>query len=521
EWRAVKSVDDVLAQINGILEKTKPEPGRWLYLENQVTFTNDPGSPLNSASILLDALDQWKLDKVAPANPILMTIGITDFNGCLLNRKAMDWLMANHGEFVKKNGRYWVNAAGQPDGHLEPPASRLALPFVYDRDPAVLASLYLREMEETAAMGLTAVSTRMPQDSLAAFRLLEAREQLRFRIGYGPMEPFGTFDVAKAGLKQFRKQIGSGSEKIWLTGVGPSAVDGGRSRQCTDQKRVGTYTPIDGWFPFGQCHTDAEYKGAVNRAGPIQENYFQDWIMASGRDGVRLANTHVAGDRATAQMLSLVEELQRRYGKEATKNWAFDHCGMVNPRDIPKLAKLKITMSCYVRISVNDAAALARAYGEQVANTFPSPLGSMLKAGVKVVLESNSDSYLWEDLQAAVTRRDRQGRVWGEQDRVDRPTALRMLTSWAADYLLRGDQFGSIEAGKLADLVVLDSDYLTIPEDKIGKIQPQLTLFDGRIVFLHPQFAAEYGLKPEGAVISTYRDLVKNRVRRISMDLGG
>jgi predicted amidohydrolase YtcJ len=178
-------------------------------------------------------------------------------------------------------------------------------------------------------------------------------------------------------------------------------------------------------------------------------------------------------------------------------------------------------MSCYVLRSVNSSAVIARAYGDQVANTFPSPLNSMVKAGVRVVLESDSDSYLWTDLQAAVTRKDAKGKVWGPQDRVDRPTALRMFTSWAGDYLLRGDQIGSLEKGKLADIIVLDKDYMTVPEDEIATIQPQLTIFDGKIAFVHPNFSNEYNLKPAGAVIATYQDLIKARAQRRTQGMGG
>jgi predicted amidohydrolase YtcJ len=220
-------------------------------------------------------------------------------------------------------------------------------------------------------------------------------------------------------------------------------------------------------------------------------------------------------------MLNLIEQLQEQYGPESTKDWAFDHCGMIHPRDIQRLARLNVAVSCYAMVSIDDASSMARAYGEEVAHTFPSPLGSLLKAGVKVVLESDSDSYIWEDLRTAITRKDHRGRVWGEKDRVDRPTALRMITRWAADYLLRGDQFGSIESGKFADLLVLDRDYLTIPENEIADIQPQLTIFDGRFVFVHSDFSKEYELQPAGAVISTYEDLIKGRVGEAGFSSGG
>ena len=146
----------------------------------------------------------------------------------------------------------------------------------------------------------------------------------------------------------------------------------------------------------------------------------------------------------------------------------------------------------------------------------------MVKAGARVVLESDSNSYLWDDIRAAVTRKDAKGKVWAPQEKVDRPTALRMVTSWAADYVLKGDKIGSIEKGKYADLVVLDKDYMTIPEDDIVKIAPQLTVFDGKMVYLHKDFAAEYNLKPDGAVISSYDDMVKSRQPRANVGgMGG
>jgi predicted amidohydrolase YtcJ len=145
----------------------------------------------------------------------------------------------------------------------------------------------------------------------------------------------------------------------------------------------------------------------------------------------------------------------------------------------------------------------------------------MLKAGVKVTLESDSNSYLWDDLRIAINRKDRAGRVWGPQDRVDRPTSLRMLTRWAADYFLKGDQIGSIEKGKSADLVVLDKDYMTIPEDDISTIKVMMTVFDGKPIYLNPGFSTEYNLKPATALVTTYEDLVKTRKPRSGASTGG
>jgi predicted amidohydrolase YtcJ len=114
-------------------------------------------------------------------------------------------------------------------------------------------------------------------------------------------------------------------------------------------------------------------------------------------------------------------------------------------------------------------------------------------------------------LELLQTRKDKNGKVWGPQERVDRTTVLKMATRWAADYVLKGDKLGSIEPGKWADLVVLDQDYMTIPVEQFHAVQPQLTVFDGKIVFAHPQFAQENNLSPKGAVVATYKDLAARR----------
>ena len=520
DWRGVRSKDDVLNQIQELMAKYKPKPGQWMYFVNQLQFFTRDGGTEAQAKILYDDLNQFELDKVTPNNPVLLSLGIPDFNGFLLNKKAMDYVWGKYQNFVKRNGRFWIDASGRPDGHLEPPASRLVIGFTYDRSPEVLSTLYKKQMEEESAMGLTQVTSRLPKDAIAAYQLLESRGELTQREGYGAIEPFGNVTDLSSGLKPYASQIGAGTDKIWMTGAGPTAVDGMTSRACTNQKRTGTYSAIDSYFPSGQCHMDIEYRGAVKKSAAIQANYFRDWVLAEGRDGVRFANVHVAGDRAVGLLAGVVDQIQKQYGRQATRTWAFDHCDMVDPADFRRLAQLGVTMSCFVRLSVNGSANIADAYGDKVANTFPSPLKSMMNAGVKVVLESDNNSFVWDDIRAAVNRKDRNGKVWASQERIDHPTALRMYTRWAADYVLRGDQLGSIEPGKLADLVVLDRDYLTIPDDEISKIEPQVTIFDGKIIFVHSQFAQEYNLHPQGAIVSTYKELVTRRKPPVGQSFG-
>ena len=73
-----------------------------------------------------------------------------------------------------------------------------------------------------------------------------------------------------------------------------------------------------------------------------------------------------------------------------------------------------------------------------------------------------------------------------------------MWTRWAGEYVLREIDLGSLETGKLADFVILDRDYFTIPIDDFPAIVPLMTVVGGKTGFLHRNFAQELRLQPVG-----------------------
>jgi predicted amidohydrolase YtcJ len=81
-----------------------------------------------------------------------------------------------------------------------------------------------------------------------------------------------------------------------------------------------------------------------------------------------------------------------------------------------------------------------------------------------------------------VTRSTKGGKVTHPEQRISRAEALKTHTIWAAWMQFAEKERGSVEPAKLADLVVIDRDYLTCPEAQIKDIQPIMTIVDGRIV---------------------------------------
>ena len=88
------------------------------------------------------------------------------------------------------------------------------------------------------------------------------------------------------------------------------------------------------------------------------------------------------------------------------------------------------------------------------------------------------------------------------QQAVSREVMLKSATLNGAYYMLREEKLGSLEPGKLADLAVLDRDYLTIPVDDIPNIRVLMTMLGGKVVHLVPSLARETGMQPAGSQVT-------------------
>jgi predicted amidohydrolase YtcJ len=114
------------------------------------------------------------------------------------------------------------------------------------------------------------------------------------------------------------------------------------------------------------------------------------------------------------------------------------------------------------------------------------PARSYLDAGVPLAGSSDStvsDYNPFVGIATMIARRTISGHVLDQAERLTRPEAIRLYTTGAAYALRREREWGSLEAGKWADLVVLDRDILTCPQDEIAAIKPLRTVLAGETVY--------------------------------------
>src|SRR3954451_25475207 len=136
----------------------------------------------------------------------------------------------------------------------------------------------------------------------------------------------------------------------------------------------------------------------------------------------------------------------------------------------------------------HEGSALGKGFGAAGLLYF-FPLRSYLDAGI--VVAAGSDHMIGHDKNRAVNpynpflsmwimvapKTDR-GQVLYPEERITRAEALKTHTIWSAYMQFAEKQQGSLEVGKLADLVVIDRDYLTCPEDQMKDIQPVMTVLN-------------------------------------------
>ncbi len=208
------------------------------------------------------------------------------------------------------------------------------------------------------------------------------------------------------------------------------------------------------------------------------------------RYGWDVSFDHTIGDRAVAEVLKAIEEgLKNPVVKRPNQIITINHTPDARPEQIQKMMELGIRPSVgpwHVFMDYMLDAGLYQ-YGIERVGRF-LPFKTFIRAGVKVALEGDTfyTPPFWR-MEKAITRKDdKYQRVYNPSEKVTREEALRMSTLWAAYNLNEDKKLGSIETGKLADLIVIDKDYLTIPEDDISEIKVLLTIVDGKVVYEVP-----------------------------------
>jgi predicted amidohydrolase YtcJ len=163
--------------------------------------------------------------------------------------------------------------------------------------------------------------------------------------------------------------------------------------------------------------------------------------------------------------------------------WALAHVNQINPSQLERMKRLGMYAAVHPWAVINGAI-MRQGFGDG-AYDMP-PLAAIQDSGIAWGLGSDgsaANQYLpFTTLSFAVTGR-MAGGARAIRQTIRREDALIAHTRKNAYFVFQESNLGSLQPGKLADLVVLDRDYLTVPADQIDDIRPVMTIVGGRIVY--------------------------------------
>ena len=446
------------------------EPGEWVILRSERTT----GQPWAESSF---SMTRHELDPISPNNPVFVWTSPPG-NDAIINSYALD--MAKMPEDISGLVR---DEQGEPTGFIDQAAyGRVFYEMLPWPDIEELVPRYKAAQKKFNSQGKTTVGARYPPHAITVLKTIwergEATLRMRVfhefaRVAYRP----------EAIIKRVGNLSGLGDDwfKIAAANIGNPDGAAGRGRGWTRKPKL----PAMG---HAKNPNEPDY-GFVPYYGDRQAS---DWstIPILSRYGWRILGVHTAGDKSVDELIAAYEEANREKSIVHLRH-GIDHSLMIRPEHIEAAKRLGLVMGAEEN-TAEGTENLAKIYGADEVYKI-SPIRTMIDAGLIVGMEGLGNTRLDAEgaektplwfIETFVTRADVEtGKVWNESERITREQGLKMSTIWAAYYLGDEDTLGSIEPGKLADFVVLNGDYMAVPDDEISDLKAILTVIDGKVVY--------------------------------------
>jgi predicted amidohydrolase YtcJ len=201
-------------------------------------------------------------------------------------------------------------------------------------------------------------------------------------------------------------------------------------------------------------------------------------------------NIHAIGDRGNREVLDIYERTFAANPDKRDLRWRIEHAQHLNPSDIGRFAELGVIASMQGIHATSDAPWIPPRLGEERARSGAYVWRSLMDAGA--VIANGTDAPV-EDLDpiasfhASVSRRTASGDVFYGEQRMTREEALRSYTLNNAFAAFEEDVKGSITPGKLADIVILSRNIMTVPEEEIPSARVDYTIVGGQLKYQREQ----------------------------------
>jgi len=405
---------------------------------------------------------EW-IDPVTPHNPVC--VNRHDGHMVLVNSLALKLAGITKNTPTPAGGEILKDPeTGEPTGILKDAAMNLVMRHI--PEPSFKEKLKAAEvaLKHAAELGVTSAHDMAYAENFEVYQELLKQNKLTARLYvYIPVTeveiyarlklktPFGNNLLKIGGLKGF--------------------VDGS----------LGSSTAL-----FFDPYTDNPRKKGLLHSQMFPEGIMEKRIIQADKAGLQVA-VHAIGDKANNILLDIFERIITQNG-ERDRRWRIEHAQHLLPQDIERIANLGIIASVQPYHAIDDGRWAERKIGRKRCQ-YTYAFKSLVEKGA--VLACGSD---WTvapldpigGIYAAVTRQTLDGKHpegWFPEQKISLEEAIRGYTLNGAYAEFSENLKGSVEKGKLADLVVLSRNIFKIQPDEIQKTEVKMTVFNGKVIY--------------------------------------
>jgi hypothetical protein len=450
DLRDAKSSEEFARRI-GDFAKTLPK-GRWI-LEGSWDHENWPGAPLPTRQMI---------DALTPQNPVF--VNRLDGHMALANSLALKLAGVTKDTKDVPGGLIVRDANGEPTGVLKDAAMSLVEKVVPPPSWEEKLGAARAATEHAASLGVTSVQDMSTSDDIGLYQYLLERGELKTRI-YGMRSIVSWETLARTGVR-----AAFGSDWLRIGGLKGFA---------------------DGSLGSSTAFFFEPYNDTPNTRGLLFDQMLPEGTMLKRVEGADKAGLqvmiHAIGDEANKTILDLFQQVAEKNGPRE-RRFRIEHAQHIRASEIPRFGKQKVIASMQPYHCADDGRWCEKRIGpERSKGTYA--FRTLLDTGA--VLAFGSDWTVaplnpMEGLKAAVTRQTLDGKNpngWVPEQKISLEEAVRAYTVGSAYAEFQEKVNGSLTAGKLADLVVLDRDIFKIAPVELDKVKAVMTIVDGRVVY--------------------------------------
>lgn len=396
------------------------------------------------------------LDRLFPNVPVLITR--VDGHAALVNQKALDLAGVTAATPIS-GGIIGRDAHGRLTGLLVDNAVKLVAAKIPEPRPAEADAALLQGQQNCLAVGLTSLADAgLNKEDIDRMAALQKAGKLHLRL-YAMLNP-------------------TPENKAYYLPKGPF---------FSDNLTISSFKVYaDGALGSRGAALLAPYTDRPHETGFLLQHpeYYRNLAKELAATRFQM-NTHAIGDSSNRLLLDI-------YGAalagQKDRRWRIEHAQVVSPRDVPKFGQYHIVPSVQPTHATSDMYWAGERLGAQRLKT-AYVYQDLLKQYGQVALGSDfpvEDINPLYGFHAAVARQDARNFPAGGfqmENALTRQQALRGMTAWAAHAAFEDRRKGQIKPGMLADFVVLATDLLTAPNEKLHDLKVQQTWIGGKRVF--------------------------------------